>query len=113
MKVREGILPAMAARIRWRQAVEIIGINGRQVRRWRRRYEADGYDGLRDRRRGRVSEKRVPLGIVEAVLTLFQEQYFAHVESMIQIEELKLWTAVNLTTLLVWSGIIPLSGSPV
>jgi len=69
------ILRAMARRITWWQAAEITGINCRQLRRSCRRYEEDGYDGLRDRLRGRVSEKRVPLGTVEAVLRLFQEHY--------------------------------------
>ena len=70
------ILRAMARRITWWQAAEITGINCRQLRRSCRRYEEDGYGGLRDRLRGRVSEKRVPLGTVEEVLRLFQEQYF-------------------------------------
>ncbi len=76
MKIQEVMLRAMAKRITWWQAAEIIGIGCRQMRRWRQRYETDGYDGLRDRRRGRVSEKRVPLGEVEEVLRLYQEQYF-------------------------------------
>lgn len=76
MKIQEVMLRAMAKRITWWQAAEIIGIGCRQMRRWRQRYEEDGYDGLRDRRRGRVSEKRVPLGEVEEVLRLYQEQYF-------------------------------------
>src|SRR5689334_8806955 len=76
MKIHEVMLRAMARRITWWQAAEIIGISCRQMRRWRRRYEEDGYDGLRDRRRGRVSEKRVPLEAVEKVLQLYQEQYF-------------------------------------
>ena len=76
MKIQEVMLRAMAKRITWWQAAEIIGIGCRQMRRWRQRYEEDGYDGLRDRRRGRVSEKRVPLAQVEEVLRLYQEQYF-------------------------------------
>jgi transposase len=76
MKVQEVMLRAMAKRITWWQAAEIIGISCRQMRRWLRRYEEHGYEGLRDRRRGRVSEKRVPLEQVEAVLRLYQEQYF-------------------------------------
>src|SRR5436189_4834758 len=76
MKVHEVMLRAMAKRITWWQAAEIIGISCRQMRRWLRRYEEHGYEGLRDRRRGRVSEKRVPLAQVEAVLRLYQEQYF-------------------------------------
>ena len=76
MKVHEVMLRAMAKRITWWQAAEIIGISCRQMRRWHRRYEEYGYEGLRDRRRGRVSEKRVPLAQIEAVLRLYQEQYF-------------------------------------
>ena len=76
MKIQDVILRALGGRIMWWQAAEIIGISCRQMRRWRRRYEEHGYDGLRDRRRGRPSEKRVPLAEVEAVPRLYQEQYF-------------------------------------
>ncbi len=70
MKIQKVISGAMARRITGWQAAEITGISCRQLRRSRRRYEEDGYDGLRDRLRGRVSEKRVPLGTVEAVLSV-------------------------------------------
>src|SRR5271165_7006069 len=76
MKVQEVILRAMAKRITWWQAAEIIGISDRQMRRWRERYEEHGYDGLIDRRRGRPSEKRVPVTVVEEVLGLYRERYF-------------------------------------
>ena len=46
------------------------------MRRWRERYEEHGFDGLLDRRRGRPSEKRVPLATVEQVLGLYRERYF-------------------------------------
>ena len=75
-KVQEVILRAMARKITWWQAVEIIGISDRQMRRWRERYEQHGYDGLMDRRRGRPSGKRVPLAQVEQVLGLYREKYF-------------------------------------
>ena len=55
MKVQEVILRAMAKKITWWQAAEIIGISDRQMRRWRERYEEFGYDGLFDRRRGKPS----------------------------------------------------------
>ena len=67
MKVQEVILRAMARKITWWQAAEIIGISDRQMRRWRERYEEHGYDGLMDRRRGVPSSKRVPLAQVEQV----------------------------------------------
>jgi hypothetical protein len=37
MKVQEVILRAMAKKITWRQAAEIIGISERQMRPWRER----------------------------------------------------------------------------
>ncbi len=75
MKVQEVILRAMAKRITWWQAAEILGISVRSMRRWRWRWEQYGYDGLFDRRRGRPSPKRVPLETVEEVLRLYQEKY--------------------------------------
>ena len=70
MKIQEVILRAIGKRINWWQAAEIIGISDRQMRRWRSRYEQYGYDGLFDRRRGKPSPRRVPLGTVEKVLGL-------------------------------------------
>src|SRR3990170_5608406 len=76
MKIQEVILRAIGKRITWWQAAEIIGISDRQMRRWKRRYERCGYDGLYDRRRGQPSPRRVPLATVEQVLGLYREQYF-------------------------------------
>src|SRR6202790_3668415 len=73
MKVQEVILRAMAKKITWWQAAEIIGISDRQMRRWRERYEEFGYDGLFDRRQGKPSPKRV---LVEQVLALYRDRYF-------------------------------------
>jgi hypothetical protein len=76
MKVQEVILRAMAKKITWWQAAEIIGISDRQMRRWRERYEGFGFRGLFDRRRGKPSPKRVPVAVVEKVLGLYREKYF-------------------------------------
>ena len=76
MKVQEVILRAIGKRITWWQAAEIVGISARQMRRWKRRYEVWGYDGLYDRRRGKPSPRRVPLAVVEKVLELYREKYF-------------------------------------
>jgi len=76
MKVQEVILRAMARKLTWFQAAEIIGISDRQMRRWRERYEEHGYDGLMDRRRGVPSSKRVPVAQVEQVLGLYRDKYF-------------------------------------
>jgi len=76
MKLQEVILRAMAKKITWWQAAEIIGISDRQMRRWHERLEEFGYDGLLDRRRGQPSPKRVPLATVEQVLGLYRDRYF-------------------------------------
>jgi len=76
MKVQDVILRALAKRITWWQAAEILGISARQMRRWKQRYEEYGYDGLYDRRRLRPSLRRVAVETVEQVLSLYREQYF-------------------------------------
>ena len=76
MKLQDVMLRAMAKRITWFQAAEILGISCRQMQRWHTRFEHEGYEGLFDRRRGIPSPKRVPLATVEEVLRLYQEQYF-------------------------------------
>lgn len=76
MKIQEVILRAMAKKITWWQAAEIIGISDRQMRRWYERYREFGYDGLFDRRLGRPSPKRVPVETVERMLGLYRDRYF-------------------------------------
>ena len=76
MKVQEVILRAIGKKITWFQAAEIAGLTPRHMRRLRWRYENYGYDGLLDRRRDLPSERRVPLTVVEQVLTLYREQYY-------------------------------------
>ena len=76
MKIQEVRLRAMARKITWFQAAEILGFSDRHVRRIRERYQEFGYDGLFDGRRGKPSAKRDPLATVEAVLGLYREKYF-------------------------------------
>ena len=76
MKIQEVILRAMAKKITWWQAAEILGMSDRHMRRLHWRYREHGYDGLLDRRVGKPSPKRVPLAVVEQVLGLYQEKYF-------------------------------------
>lgn len=75
MKVQEVIMRAMAKKITWTQAGEILGLCDRQMRRWKERYIEFGYDGLFDHRLGKPSPKRVPMATVEEILRLYQEQY--------------------------------------
>src|SRR6201984_368793 len=76
MKVQDVMLQAMAKKITWWQAAEILGISDRHMRRIRERYVEEGYNGLFDRRRGKPSRRRVPVVTVEKVFALYREQYF-------------------------------------
>ena len=76
MKIQEVLLRAMARKITWFQAAEILGFTDRHLRRIRERYQEFGYDGLFDRRRDKPSQKRVPLATVETVLGLYRDKYF-------------------------------------
>jgi transposase len=75
MTIREVVLRAMSGEISWIQAAEIIGCTPRSLRRWRWRFEHDGYDGLLDRRRGRPSPRKAPFGEVQRFLQLYRQQY--------------------------------------
>ena len=46
MKIQEVILKAMAGKLKWWEAAEIIGVTDRTMRRWRQQYEEHGYSGL-------------------------------------------------------------------
>src|SRR6266478_4499902 len=76
MKLQDVLLKAMAKKITWWEAAEIIGVTDRSMRRWRERLELEGYSGLVDRRKGKPSDRRVPLAKVEQVLRLYQQTYF-------------------------------------
>ena len=75
MKLQDVLLKAMAKKITWWEAAEIIGVTDRTMRRWRERLATDGYSGLVDRRKGKPSDRRVALETVEKVLQLYQEVY--------------------------------------
>lgn len=76
MKIQEVILKAVAGKLKWWEAAEIIGVSDRTMRRWRQQYEEHGYSGLWDYRKRRPSPKRVPVADLEKVLRLYRELYF-------------------------------------
>lgn len=76
MKLQDVLLKAMAKKITWWEAAEIIGVTDRTMRRWRERMEEEGYSGLVDRRKGKESDRRVPLQQAEEVRRLYREVYF-------------------------------------
>jgi len=75
MKLQEVLLRATSGKIKWWQAAELIGISERQMRRRRKRYEEEGYQGLLDRRR-KPSSRRVAKKQAEEVLSLYRDKYF-------------------------------------
>lgn len=76
MKIQEIMLRAMSGQMLWIQAADVLGITPRQMRRWKRRYETHGYDGLFDRRRRSPSPRRVPLKLAECILHLYRDKYY-------------------------------------
>src|SRR5664279_4838779 len=76
MKVQDVLLKAMAKKITWLAAAEIIGVSDRTMRRWRIGMEKFGYSGLADRRKGKASPQRISVATVEEVLRLYREEYY-------------------------------------
>jgi transposase len=62
-------------RLSQEEAAEILGMSERTFRRWRDRYDAQGLEGLLDRRLGKASARRVPVDQVEQVLELYRSRY--------------------------------------
>lgn len=58
------------------EASDLLGMSVSSFRRWRRRYEAEGVEGLADRRLGKVSARRAPVDEVSAALELFETRYW-------------------------------------
>jgi transposase len=58
------------------EAAEVLGMSERTFRRYRDRFEADGAEGLYDRRLGRASARRARVDEVMAMLELFDTRYF-------------------------------------
>jgi len=68
---------------RWRsgalsgmEAAEVLGMSEQHCRRLRERYAAEGAEGLIDRRRGRVSGRRLPVDRIAWLLEQFRTRYF-------------------------------------
>lgn len=75
MKFRDVFGRCEEGRLSQLEAAELLGIDERTFRRWCRRYEEEGEAGLRDRRLGKPSAKRVPAAAAEEVERLYRERY--------------------------------------
>ena len=60
-EVRGGLRAHPSGWLEPAEAAEVLGVSERTFRRWRDRYEAEGADGLYDRRLGRLSARRAPV----------------------------------------------------
>ena len=76
MKFEEVYARTTARLLSQAEAAVVLGVSERTFRRWRDRYEAEGAEGLYDRRLGRLSARRVPLDEVARVLALFDTRYW-------------------------------------
>ena len=56
------------------EAAEMLGITERTFRRWSTRYEAEGAEGLADRRLGRASARAVPVDEIFQMVTLYESR---------------------------------------
>jgi transposase len=75
MTTHEVVLRAMSGEIHWFRAADILGISARTMRRWRERFERNGFHGFFDRRRRTPSPRRAPPAALERVLHLYRERY--------------------------------------
>lgn len=76
MTIQEVILKAMAKRLSWIEAAEILGYSERHMRRVKARYEREGFHGLYDGRCGKLSPRRISSEVVEEILRLYSTEYF-------------------------------------
>ncbi len=75
MRVREVILHAIAGKLTWLQAADVLGLSPRTLRRWRCRLQHSGLEGLVDRRRRSPSERAIPEPELRRWLHLYRDRY--------------------------------------
>ena len=72
----EGLERCRAGRLSCVEVAELLGISERHFRRLRDRYEAEGAEGLIDRRRGRLSGRRAAVDRIEFVVEQYRTRYW-------------------------------------
>ena len=75
MKFHDVYLRWQEGRLSQEEGAEILGVDVRTMRRWMRRYEDDGMDGLIDHRIGVISPRRAPVDQVMKVQDLYRHRY--------------------------------------
>lgn len=64
-----------AGRLTQEEMAEVLNVDVRTARRWMRRFEDEGLEGLIDRRIGQLSARRAPVDQVMRIETLYRERY--------------------------------------
>src|SRR5690348_8044116 len=65
-----------SGRLSCEEAADVLRISVSSFYRWRQWYQAEGLDGLADRRVGKASARRAAVDEVSHVLELFETRYF-------------------------------------
>lgn len=76
LKLRDVLGGWEAGELSQLEAAEVLGMSERSFRRWSRRFEEEGEEGLMDRRLGRRSGRAVPDFEAEEVERLYRERYW-------------------------------------
>ena len=75
LKLRDVLSRQEAGSLSQIEAAELLGMSERTSRRWTRRFEEEGEDGLLDRRLGRRSGRAVPPAEAAEVARPFRQRY--------------------------------------
>jgi transposase InsO family protein len=75
MKLHEVLVKAIAGKMTWLEAADVIGVRPRTMRRWRARMEQYGIDGLKDRRMVSPSGKAIKPPELAKWLSLYRTRY--------------------------------------
>ena len=76
VRILEVIGRYRSGRLSCLEAAEVLGMSERHFRRLRDRYEADGAEGVVDRRLGRASARRAPVDQIAWVTELYRTRYW-------------------------------------
>jgi transposase len=110
MKVRDVILQALAGKMTWLQAADVLGMSPRTLRRWRRKFQEHGIDRLVDRRRERPSARAIPEAELQRWLRLYRKRYAGynarHFWSTCRREHGLTWSYTLLRTALQTAGLV-------
>jgi transposase len=75
MTTKEVIVKAIEGKLSWPQAADILGYTPRHMRRLKRQWERQGYDGIRDQRGSTPRRRRIPLATIRALCELKRRRY--------------------------------------